>query len=242
MHSGCIPLGWKRHKYNSCHPLSLLHSCNPLSLPQCHSCSQLSSLPLFFAMAFFNVTGTVNMSQGKAIMTLTPEPDIKVTMTRPSTSQLLEKIGAGTVKVHDSRHPVAKRDLTTMMGTIQRQTWLARASRGTGDGEWMCRCPAALRKLTGQSEKEHCNWCNWPWKMWSHHPPVPLWKRRSQHPRLPHPIPIRIHHLPKVHNIRQMLNSRRWSVSSHVLCYSYICGQDVSRCMRTSYFPDAVLQ
>ena len=27
-----------------------------------------------------------------------------------------------------------------------------------------------------------------------------------------------------------------WSVSSHVLCYSYICGRDVSRCMRISYF------
>ena len=149
MHSGCIPLGWKRHKYNSCHPLSLLHSCNPLSLPQCHSCSQLSSLPLLFAMAFFNVTGTVNMSQGKAIMTLTPEPDIKVTMTRPSTSQLLEKFGAGTVKVHDSRHPVAKRDLTTMMGTIQRQLRL----RPGGDGEWSADAQQRLENLLANPKR-----------------------------------------------------------------------------------------
>ena len=33
-----------------------------------------------------------------------------------------------------------------------------------------------------------------------------------------------------------------WSVSWHVRCCSYICGQDVSRRMRPRYFPDAVLQ
>ena len=33
-----------------------------------------------------------------------------------------------------------------------------------------------------------------------------------------------------------------WSVSSHVRCCIYICGQDVSRRMRPRYFPDAVLQ
>ena len=100
-------------------------------------------------MAFFNVTGTVNMSQGKAIMTLTPEPDIKVTMTRPSTSQLLEKIGAGTVKVHDSRHPVAKRDLTTMMGTIQRQLRL----RPGGDGEWSADAQQRLENLLANPKR-----------------------------------------------------------------------------------------
>ena len=82
-------------------------------------------------------------------MTLTPEPDIKVTMTRPSTSQLLEKIGAGTVKVHDSRHPVAKRDLTTMMGTIQRQLRL----RPGGDGEWRADAQQRLENLLANPKR-----------------------------------------------------------------------------------------
>ena len=83
-----------------------------------------------FLSTGFNVTG-------KAVMTLTPqgpppESDINITVTRPSTSQLLEKIGAGTLPVHESRHPLGKKDLTTMMGTMQRQLRL----RAGGDGEW----------------------------------------------------------------------------------------------------------
>ena len=62
----------------------------------------------------------------------TPEPEINITMIQPSTCQLLEKIGAGTFKVHESRQSLGKKDLTTMMGTIQRQLRL----RPGGDGEW----------------------------------------------------------------------------------------------------------
>ena len=50
------------------------------------------------------------------------EPGIKITMTRPSTQEVLDKIAAGTLVAHPTRQPLQKKDVTTMMGTTATST------------------------------------------------------------------------------------------------------------------------
>ena len=59
-----------------------------------------------------------------AVMTLgvQNEPGIKITMTRPSTQEVLDKIAAGTLVAHPTRQPLQKKDVTTMMGTTATST------------------------------------------------------------------------------------------------------------------------
>ena len=55
-------------------------------------------------------------------MAVTNEAEIKITMTWPPTQEVLDKIVAETLVAHAVRQlSRRKKDVTTMMGTIQRQ-------------------------------------------------------------------------------------------------------------------------
>lgn len=150
--SECIPL---QAHHSECIPLQA-RSRNPSPLPQFHSGSQHPTrlrLTMALPAVGFNVTGIVHAHKGKAVMTLAPEAtaegEVKVTMTRPSTSELLQKIEAGLYRVHESRQPLLKRDLTTMMGTIQRALRLQAGQ----DGEWTANAQQRLESLLANPKR-----------------------------------------------------------------------------------------
>ena len=104
-----------------------------------------------FRATGFNVEGTVKPHNGTAVMTLAclNGPDIKITMPRPSTKEVLDRIETGTMVAHPTRQPLQKKDVTTMMGTIQRQLRL----QPGGDGGWNEEAQRRLENLLANPKR-----------------------------------------------------------------------------------------
>eukprot|EP00435_Cladocopium_sp_Y103_P070967 s204_g36.t1 len=98
-------------------------------------------------MASFNVTGTVHMKDGRAQLSLAPvEEEVKITMTRPTTDDILNKVGNGVYTLHGSRVPLLRQHVSNMMNTIQRQLLLKTGQDGAWTEEAQQRLIALLTK------------------------------------------------------------------------------------------------
>ena len=99
----------------------------------CFSVRPIEVVSFLCLMASINATGTVHMKDGRAQLSLAPvEEEVKITMTRPTTDDVLNKIGNGEYILHGSRVPLLKQHVSNMMNTIQRQLLLKPGQ----DGAW----------------------------------------------------------------------------------------------------------
>ena len=70
--------------------------------------------------------------------------EAKVTMTRPATSTVLEKVSSGTWAAHPTRLPLQKKWITNALSTIQRQLLLKPGATGDWTDEAQQRFEALL--------------------------------------------------------------------------------------------------
>ena len=102
----------------------------------CFSVRPIEVVSFLCLMASINVIGTVHIKDGRAQLSLAPvEEEVKITMTRPTTDDVLNKTGNGEYTLHGSRVPLLKQRVSNMMNTIQRQLRQLLLKPGQ-DGAW----------------------------------------------------------------------------------------------------------
>ena len=104
------------------------------------------------AMSRMNVSGTAELGEGLVTLQLAPSqarpgpadhPRFGTRIPRPTGTQIIQKVNAGEIPVHPSRHPMSCQDATHAMGNIQRVMLITPGARG----DWYADADQRLGKL-----------------------------------------------------------------------------------------------